>query len=179
MKLIVLDPGHGGVDSGAIGNGYEEKSLNLIVALYTAGIIHEMAPKLAVAFTRSSDNTLSLNARTSFANLASADLFVSIHFNAGGGSGFETFKYPETVPETSEIQKKIHSVLAPYYEAIGLPNRGMKQADFHVLRETNMPAILIECAFIDSAYDMSKIMYNDGLYNLATRIARGVIHAAA
>ena len=179
MKLIFIDPGHGGADPGATGYGYEEKNLNLIVSLYTAGIIREMAPKLAVAFTRSSDNTLSLDARTSFANLASADLFVSIHFNAGGGSGFETFKYPETVPETSEIQKKIHSVLAPYYEAIGLPNRGMKQADFHVLRETNMSAILIECAFIDNSNDMAKIMYNDGLYNLATRIARGIIYATA
>lgn len=92
---IVLDPGHGGGDSGAVGNGAVEKKINLAVALEVRRMIQEQYPEVRVLMTRSTDVFIGLSERARFANRSRADLFMSIHANSSGGSsrakGTETY----------------------------------------------------------------------------------------
>ena len=176
--LIAIDPGHNynGVDTGATGNGLREQDITYYIA-------EKLKPELErngfnVIMTRNSikDNvsnesvSASLNRRAEIANRSGADLFVSIHCNAGGGTGIET--YYCTGSETSKtfasfIQKNVVS-------EIGLKNRGVKSARYAVLRNTNMPALLLETAFIDTASDAAVLGDPDRQQAYAEAIAKGI-----
>lgn len=152
MKLY-LDPGHGGRDPGAVGNGLQEKE----VVLDLAKRIEQMLlgySRAEVKLSRSSDITKSLTARTNEANKWGADFFLSLHCNAfnGNARGYEDFVFNKLHRNavTLKHQKTLHNMVA---NQIGLPNRGMKKANFHVLRESNMPAVLTENGFIDNPDD--------------------------
>lgn len=152
MKLY-LDAGHGGNDPGAVGNGLQEKE----VVLDLANRIHRMMrtyPNAQVKQSRSKDETKSLAARTDEANAWGADIFLSLHCNAfnGKAQGYEDFIYNQLPANsvTPTYQNILHQQVA---KVIGMPNRGRKKANFHVLRESNMPAILTENGFIDNPKD--------------------------
>src|SRR5690625_1701616 len=93
LAKIFLDPGHGGNDSGAVGNGLQEKNVVLDIAKRTQKYLNDNFTGHQIILSRTNDKTLSLSQRTNMANSWGADIFVSIHINAGGGTGYEDFIY--------------------------------------------------------------------------------------
>ena len=176
MAIIVLDPGHGGADSGAVYNNYFEKDFNLAIARETKNYLsaHYNAE---THMTVSSDSTVDLAERVNSANNLGADVFVSIHINAGGGTGFESYIYTSVSSGTESIQQTMHKVLAEFYQALGFPDRGMKRANFFVLRNTIMPAILLENLFIDNPRDLDQLREPGFTSRLGERIGLGVARA--
>ena len=147
---IFLDPGHGGSDPGGSGYGLQEKTVVLDIALKTRAILTNNYRGIEVKLSRTNDRFIPLNERTDMANEWGADYFVSFHTNAFNGSarGFETFIYNGSVSnETKQRQRDIHNYLI---NRINVSDRGIQRANFHVLRETNMPSILLEYMFIDN-----------------------------
>ena len=156
MKLY-LDAGHGGSDPGAVGNGLKEKEVVLDLAIRIRRLLYDY-PQATVKLSRTTDVTKSLRLRTNEANSWGADIFLSLHCNAfnGRARGYEDFIY-NNLPRgaaTRDYQAILHEKVR---RAIGIPDRGRKQANFHVLRESNMPAILTENGFIDHPED-AKLM---------------------
>ncbi|HIV86167.1 MAG TPA: N-acetylmuramoyl-L-alanine amidase [Candidatus Monoglobus merdigallinarum] len=177
-RTIVIDPGHNysGVDTGAVGNGLREQDITWYIAERVKPLLE--ARGFNVVMTRNSiyDNcstestSASLAYRYNLANNIGADLFVSIHCNAGGGTGTETYCYygnSDGRRLASYIQNHITSNL-------GLNNRGVKEAGFAVIRHTSMTAVLVETAFIDSASDASKLGDSASQQLFAQAIADGV-----
>ena len=149
MKVII-DPGHGGKDPGAIdsASGLKEKDITLKIALYAEEFLKKNY-SVEVKMTRKTDVYLTLNNRTSIANQFDADLFVSIHVNSHiNGTGFESFIYLKTSDTTLNFQEVLHSEIQDFYSEYGIKDRGLKRADLYVLRHTKMPAILTENLFI-------------------------------
>jgi N-acetylmuramoyl-L-alanine amidase len=148
QQKIFIDPGHGGRDPGAVGNGMRESNIVLEVAKKFGAII-EIAG-FSVLYSRTDDSSPA--DRVGAANIWEADYFISIHVNAGGGTGAETFIAATKTDDRIFAQ----SVNDTYASDMGLRNRGVKlDTETHVrslgvLRNTRMPAILVELAFIDS-----------------------------
>lgn len=175
-KIVCIDPGHGGKDPGAIGNGLFEKDL-------TRSITERVAEKLRqyedvkVILTRHGDMTVSLQERVDIANQLNADFFLSIHVNAGGGTGLESFVYTGAGEHTKGLRTMIHAEIGKYLDAKGIFDRGPKFANFQVLRDTRMPAMLVECLFIDNAKDAALLRRDDILDGLAGAIVAGLVRA--
>lgn len=150
MKLY-LDPGHGGTDSGAQGNGLLEKDMNLDIALKIRSILLNGYKDVEVLMSRTDDITKSLAERTDEANSWGADYYLSIHCNAYDGSvkGYEDYIHDSLSDSsiTAQYQDIIHKEVMNVNELI---DRGQKKANFHVLRESVMPALLTENGFIDN-----------------------------
>jgi N-acetylmuramoyl-L-alanine amidase len=119
-----------------------------------------------VHYTRTDDRFLELSERAAIANKLKADYFISIHINAGGGTGFESYIYNGGVSaKTIAYQNVIH---AEIMKAIGnVTDRGKKRANYAVLRETHMPAILTENLFIDNKNDAAKLKSEQFLLQIA------------
>ncbi|WP_066055614.1 N-acetylmuramoyl-L-alanine amidase family protein [Robertmurraya korlensis] len=167
MVKIFIDPGHGGTDSGAVGNGIQEKNITLQIASAIQSILINEYSNVEVRMSRTGDETVSLNQRTNMANAWGADFFLSIHINSGGGRGYEDFIHSNlsSASRTAQIQRTIHLEVIT---KIDMVDRGSKKADFHVLRESNMDAVLTENGFIDNAEDASK-MKNPAWVNSVAR----------
>lgn len=152
-KIVYLDAGHGGSEPGASGYGIKEKDLTLTRVLRVKQILETEYTGATVVLSRSNDSSVSLSQRSNAANSAKADIFISDHKNAFDGSahGFESFIYNGSVSSaTKDLQSKIHAKVSAVAMSYGIKDRGKKTANFHVLRETSMPAILLEEAFIDN-----------------------------
>ncbi|GAB3800793.1 N-acetylmuramoyl-L-alanine amidase [Virgibacillus kimchii] len=153
MKLY-LDPGHGGNDSGATGNGLMEKDIALDIALRIRTILTENYQNVEVNMSRQTDVFKTLDERTNEANAWSADYFLSIHCNAFDGTarGYEDYIHSSLSgsSQTAVYQNMMHDEITKVNQ---LSNRGKKQANFHVLRESTMPALLTENGFIDHPGD--------------------------
>ncbi|WP_369899726.1 N-acetylmuramoyl-L-alanine amidase [Bacillus manliponensis] len=149
MVKVWIDAGHGGNDSGAVGNGLREKDIVLSIAKEMKRIlVNEYG--VTVGMTRESDVFLSLSQRAAKANAWGADIFISIHNNAGGGWGFETFRMKGVNDsKTVNLQNAVHDALMSFYGS-SIRDRGMKTKDLAVLRETNMAAVLTENLFMDN-----------------------------
>ena len=152
---IFLDAGHGGSDNGASGNGLKEKNLTLDIVLRIAEGL-EVYENAEVILSRSGDSYPSLDDRTKQANAANADVFVSVHINSGTDArarGFESYIWNGTTDSgTKALQNVMHEEI---YNAAykGLDDRGKKTANFAVLRQSKMKAILTENLFISNAAD--------------------------
>lgn len=180
VKKVVIDAGHGGKDTGATGNGLREKDLTLKISQKINQKLldnHVVSTKM----TRNSDVYLTLDQRTNFANDWEADLFLSIHINSGGGTGYEDYIYTAS-PATSEdkkvqaeISKEINKVLEEYKKN----NRGQKKANFHVLRESKMASVLLEMLFIDNKSDAALLKNEKFLNDMAEVISTGIAKAFA
>lgn len=142
-KKIYTNPGHSDKDPGAV--GYEtERKLNVKVTEY----MNEYLLANYVCEVKSSTGDMGLTAVCNDANSWGADLFVSNHFNAGGGDGYEALVY-------SEKRRPLGQVFEKHIKAIGQNSRGVKlRPDLAVLKNTNMPAILNEGAFVDNLKDI-------------------------
>ncbi|MGJ7922532.1 N-acetylmuramoyl-L-alanine amidase [Neobacillus sp. LXY-4] len=174
MVKIFIDPGHGGSDPGAVGNGLQEKNLTLQIALSLRDILVNEYEGVSLLLSRTSDQTVSLSQRTDAANQWGADYYLSIHINAGGGTGFESYIYPGVGAPTTTYQSIIHEEVI---KQTNFTNRGQKTANFHVLRESNMPALLTENGFIDNANDASKLKSASFLASIARGHANGLARA--
>ena len=171
IRKVFIDPGHGGTDPGASGNGLYEKEVVLSISKKVRNIL--ISKGFEVELSRSTDQYVSLSDRATQANAWDADLFVSIHCNSATSSsanGTECYTYPTANTSTKSLSKNMASALA---SKLGLTNRGHKEANFAVLRLSNMPAILIETAFINNANDASKLKTreNDFASAIANQIA--------
>ncbi|WP_223700663.1 N-acetylmuramoyl-L-alanine amidase [Sutcliffiella deserti] len=178
MKLLVLDPGHGGQDPGAVYQTMREKALNLEMARRVREFL-EKNYEVRIVMTREGDTTVSLEARTNLANSLKSDYYISIHYNAGGGTGFESYRFNGAVSnQTNAYQQTIHkevaSIISGKYKR---RDRGTKSANFHVLRETNMPAVLLEVLFIDNEGDRSLILNETFKKEVSISIANGIAKA--
>lgn len=169
---IVIDPGHGGKDPGAVGpSGIKEANVNLQVALKVADKLQRAG--LSVKLTRTTDVFVDLQPRCGIANSWGADYFVSIHCNSAGtpqAYGTETYCYK--FGGKGEILAK--AIQAELIAATGRANRGVKEANFYVLRETNMPAVLTELAFVSNPEEerlLASVAYQE---KCALAIAKGI-----
>jgi len=175
MIKLVIDPGHGGKDPGAAGNGLKEKDLNLDISKRVAYRLSFYEVDLTL--TRTDDVDLSLDERCVIANKLQADYFCSIHTNAGGGTGFESYIYTNAARETENYRSVIHDMVADYLRKSGFVDRGKKRADFAVLRNTDMPAVLLENLFIDNPKDAKRLKSASFRNGLAYQIALGLVKA--
>jgi N-acetylmuramoyl-L-alanine amidase len=173
--VIVIDPGHGGSDPGAVANNLKEKDITLDIALKLNDLLKNYEANAIL--TRTNDIDVGLAQRANVANSANATLFVSIHVNAGGGTGFESYRHPNASDKTASIQTIIHREVAKFYVANGFTDRGMKTANYEVLRETTMPAILLENLFIDTANDANFLKDDKNKQAIAQAICDGIVQA--
>lgn len=178
---IVLDGGHGGKDPGATGHGLQEKSVALDLTLRTGKLLADMGAN--VKYTRTTDVFVDLIERARIANQHNADVFVSLHLNSGStngvpGTGFESYIHNSIKGgRTAEIQDAIHHNVAAVFLAEGLRDRGKKKANLAVLRETKMPAVLLELGFINNATDAALLKDQSFLDRLARATANGIADA--
>lgn len=183
---ILIDPGHGGKDPGAQGNGLKEKDVTLDISKRVNSVLNSNYD-VSTKMTRNSNKTVSLNNRTSVANSWGADLFLSVHINAGGGTGYEDYIHSSFGPQTysmkrydttsPKVQAAIRAEVNKVLDKYGIRDRGAKRANFHVLRESGMPAVLLEIMFIDTKKDADLLKNNNFKQDMAVSISKGVANA--
>lgn len=174
MVKIFIDPGHGGDDPGAVGNGLQEKDITLAISLKLRNLLKAMYRVHTIKLSRTTDVKRSLQERTAMAHKWGADYLISIHVNAGGGTGFESFTYNGNYggkKRTNQHGLVLHQCIV---NETGFINRGRKEANFHMLRESSMPAILTENGFIDRQEDARKLKNEAFLSKIAYGHAKGL-----
>lgn len=164
---INLDMGHtlSGADTGAIGCGRKEQDCTREIGYKVKEKLEALGHSVCVCSVDSAGTVNeSLSARVNKANANGGDLYISIHINAGGGHGTEVYTYQGR--ELSEARNVLNNICS-----LGYANRGIKGANLYVINHTKMPAMLIECCFIDSNDDMRKF----NAENLANAIVKGLV----
>ncbi|WP_339295493.1 N-acetylmuramoyl-L-alanine amidase [Paenibacillus sp. FSL W7-1279] len=175
MKKVWIDAGHGGKDSGATGNGLQEKDVVLAVSLAVKNRLEAEYGDVQVLLSRSSDVFLELDERTRKANAAGADILVSIHCNAGGGAGgFESYRYTSASSGSVKLQNVMHTEVMNAIKSFGVIDRGQKAANLHMVRESKMPAVLTENLFIDVAADAAKLKRQDVIDSIVIGHVNGI-----
>ncbi|HCO83677.1 MAG TPA: N-acetylmuramoyl-L-alanine amidase [Arenibacter sp.] len=160
-QMIILDPGHGGVDSGAIGiNGIMEKDVVLEVAKESIRLNKELfGNTLDIYLTRYNDTLISLGDRTKLVKILQPDIFISIHCNQADrreAQGIEVYVQQPNSNTNSGLRFKSEnlgeSLLSEFDKALGFKIRGLKFANFQVLRETQYicPGVLLEISFLSN-----------------------------
>lgn len=174
MVKILIDPGHGGTDPGAVGNGLLEKVLTLTIAYKIRDFLLQYE-NTQVKLSREGDQTLSLKQRTDMANAWGADFLLSVHINATpGGTGFESFVYTNASTASIAHQNVIHPEIM---KQIDFKDRGKKRGNLHMVRESKMPAILTESGFIDNVADAAKLKQDAYLNKIAQGHVNGIVKA--
>lgn len=175
MPKVFLGVGHGGTDSGAIGNGFREKDLNLSIALTCNKILVNHG--VTVMMSRTTDENDNINDEIKECNTFKPDFAIDIHNNAGGGDGAECFYHHNG----GKGKTLAENVLAEIVK-IGQNSRGTKTRvnssgkDYYAfIRETAAPAIIVECAFIDNANDIKILDTQDKQNAMGIAIARGIL----
>lgn len=153
-KKIFIDAGHGGKDPGSVGNGLREKDITLSIALKLGQILTNSG--FDVYYSRKTDVFLDLQEIVRRANSTSADLFISIHTNAfnAQSNGTESFTKTTAINRVKDLSRNIANALS---SKLSLVNRGHKEANFTVIKYANMPALLVESAFITNYNDALKL----------------------
>lgn len=179
-NLVVLDPGHGGRDTGARGKTLNEKEANLKIALKVGELLKNKG--IEVEYTRISDIYVELEERADLANRLNAELFVSIHNNANtdpSKQGTETYYYAPVDNDLLFLQMDERKSLATNLQQqlvakLKRPNRGVKTANFSVLRNTTMPSALVECVFISNPDEEQLLQKEYFIQWTAEAIANGI-----
>lgn len=169
--VVMVDPGHGGKDPGAIGyRGVREKDVIMPIAEQVAQLLEQQG--VQAIMTRNSDYFVDLQPRVTMAERAGADLFVSIHANAIGGrpdvQGIETYYYSNG----ARLARTIHNSIL---QTTGARDRGVRQARFYVLRKSSMPSVLVETGFVTNAEEASRLADPAYQRQMAQAIARGIL----
>jgi N-acetylmuramoyl-L-alanine amidase len=182
-KTIMLDPGHGGPDTGAVGpNHTYEKTNTLAIALDLKATLEQAGA--TVLMTREDDSSPAttyteiddLQARVNEASKSNPDLFISIHndsFDNPNVQGTTTY-YSEKNPQQQKSQQLASSIQSAVIDALKTNDRGVKDANFYVIRYTTMPAILLETAFISSPYEEARLQNETFRKNVAAAVFRGI-----
>lgn len=177
---VMLDAGHGGEDFGthSLGNPkYQEKYLNMSTTIMVKNFLQQFGYK--VIMTRTDDTFISLDKRALFANEQKPRLFVSIHFNSApskDAEGIEVFYYrnDEMKTRTNKSKALAQAILDKTIQNTQAKSRGVKHGNYAVIRETTMPAALIEGGFLTNSSEMEKIKNAAYLKSLALGIAQGI-----
>lgn len=170
---VVIDPGHGGKDMGATGtSGLYEKDFTLSLSKKVKEIL-EKEEKIKVYMTREDDNFISTvdKYRPKFANELDADLYISIHgntFEDSNVSGAESFYYHKESKTFAEIMHE--NVVS----STGFNDRGVKKGDLFVVRDTDMPSVLLEIGYLTNPQEEQKMLNNEFQYSVAESICDGV-----
>ncbi len=178
LPLIYLDPGHGALDFGAVIKRphLEEKRLCLLTAHYTKRYLEKMG--YPVSLTRSRDIYISLDKRAYLANRFKAGIYVSIHYNSCSNpaiDGIEIYYHNQPGSKKTVASKRLaQNVLQQMLIKTKAHSRGVKRANFLVLRETKMPAVLVEAGFLTNAKERGKINQRQYLFIIARGIANGI-----
>ncbi len=170
-KMIILDPGHGGNDTGALRGSVLEKDLTLQIAEKVRECLREKG-LTKIVMTRTADTTLTLDDRVQTANSHNADIFVSIHINASVKSeikGLETHYYTENGYEVAKI---IHQELIDNVDAM---DRGLFKSKFYVINHTEAPAVLLELGFISNDSERNALLSEQRQMDSAQAIADGIV----
>ena len=173
MKIVCIDAGHGGKDPGAVSGGVQEKDIALAVALKIGALL----TGYEVVYTRDEDVYVGLAERALIANQAQAGLFVSVHCNSAANTsanGMEVYHYTHASEASKHAARAIYDKLLP---VSGLRGRGVKSKDLAVLRETKMPAVLIELGFVSNPSDRAKLTNFAWQDDAAQSIADGIVKA--
>jgi N-acetylmuramoyl-L-alanine amidase len=174
---IMLDAGHGYNTPGKRSpDGLREYEFTRAVANYARNLLNTYQ-NVTVYFSHSDERDVPLQERTNSANRLNVDLFVSIHANAYGftwndASGIETYVYVTKPKVSYELAQKIQRNLIT---STGLRNRGVKTADFHVLRETKMDSVLVECGFYTNPEEAKLIRSEAYRRTCAEAIVKGIV----
>lgn len=170
--LVVIDPGHGGKDPGAIGiGGTREKDIILPISLRVAEVLQQNG--VQVLLTRDSDYFVSLPGRVQMAERANADVFVSIHANSVGlnrpeVSGLETYYYDSGLGLARAVHNRI-------LQSVNVRDRRVRKARFYVLRKSSMPSILVETGYLTGREDIAKLRNPTYQNQMAEAIAQGIL----
>ncbi len=181
-KVIVIDPGHGGNDSGAIGvNGTYEKDLVLNVAKEILNLKKSLFDnELDIYLTRYTDTLISLSDRSRLAKSLKADMFISLHCNASQNtsSGMEVYVHTSDSTHIKESIALGVSLLDESTRKLGFEKRGVKFANFHVLRESvsYYPAILVEMGFMTNPDEADYFSKSKNVKALALAILIGAMN---
>jgi len=170
-KLVVIDPGHGGSDPGAVVGNVNEKDLNLDVALRLRYLLE--ANGVRVVMTREDDTFVNLYARAGIANEVDADLFISIHHNTAtsSASGTETLYYPD--PEKKLFAQALQDAVV---RQTGFPSRGIvERPGIVVTRETKMPSALVEVGFMSNKNELAIMMTDEFKNQVAQGLLQGIV----
>lgn len=178
--LIVIDPGHGGHDVGTQSISkprYQEKSLNLITAQFVRGFLEQLGYK--VLMTREDDTFIPLDKRAQMANEQKPTIFVSIHYNSAPSAqaqGIEVFFYQskEKKDRTLKSKRLAQTILKNVIAHTKANSRGVKQANYVVIKQTDMPAVLIEGGFVTNEAELQNLKDPTYLKRLAWGIVRGI-----
>lgn len=181
-KLIIIDPGHGGLDPGASGGGLVEKAINWDLANKLKAVLADYEADIEIVQPSCNNPASTSNDEIyrppAMANELNADFYLSLHVNAGGGQGFESYVHPASKGgEADRIRDAIHFRVKQYLTDRGVKDRGKKYANFAVLRLTKMPAVLLENLFIDNSEDAALLADPIFRWGLVLAIAWGLILA--
>ncbi|WP_143289471.1 N-acetylmuramoyl-L-alanine amidase family protein, partial [Brunnivagina elsteri] len=170
--LVIIDPGHGGKDSGAPGiGGTLEKNIILPIGIRVAQILQQNG--VQAVMTRNSDYFVTLQGRVDMADRANANVFVSIHANSAGASrpdvnGLETYYYDSGLG----LARIVHSTIL---QSLNIRDRGVRKARFYVLRKSSMPSILVETGYMTGQDDIARLQTSQYQNQMADAIARGIL----
>lgn len=190
QKVVFLDAGHGGFESGASYYYTQEKDLNLSVAKKIKTRLEKLG--YIVVMSRSGDDRLSLIDRAKMANDAGVDIFVSVHHNAmprdSQTTGIETYYYESDPNYPPQINEKMHNdqnrlkqsadlatnIHGALIKNTGAKDRGVRRKTFAVLRETTMPAVLLELGYMSSPSEIAKLKTDSYQNKLSESVAEGI-----
>lgn len=173
MIKVFISAGHGGRDSGAVGNGLLEKDINLSISKACASYLDSCG--LLVKLSRDKDENDPIGEEVNEANAFNADIAISFHNNAGGGNGSETWYYTHC-----QTSKKLAEYMETASKQLGQNSRGVKPTtSLYFLSKTKMPAVLVETAFIDNSDDICIIDNEDKQRNFGVAYARAILNFIA
>ena len=169
--IVVIDPGHGGKDSGAVGiGGLQEKNIILPIGQQVAAILEQHG--VQAVLTRAADYFVDLGPRVDMTKRLNADLFVSIHANSIDNrpdvSGLEVYYFESGLRLAQTVKKSI-------LQSIDEPDRGVRHARFYVLRNNSIPAILVETGYVTGVEDAPRLASPAYRSQMAQAIARGIL----
>ena len=174
-KKVFISAGHGGSDSGAVGNGFKEKDLNLSIAMACGNYLKSKGVEVQMSRVKDEDDDLNQEVRES--NAFGPDLTVSIHNNAGGGDGVEAW-----YSIVGGLGKTCAENILAEVIKIGQNSRGAKTRkgsngrDYYgFIRNTKAPAVIVECAFVDNATDIQIIDTEPERIAMGEAIAKGIL----
>lgn len=168
-KVVVIDPGHGGIDYGAIRSGINEKDITTDVSAKVAKMLR--SDGYTVYMTRDEDKTVSLQERVDFSENHNPDIFVSIHVNSSEGTtatGIETHYYHDY---SIGLAKVVHAAMAKH---VNSKDRGLFKSKFYVINHTTVPAILVEIGFISNEEEREDMISEKRKQATAKAIVEGI-----
>lgn len=168
---IGLDPGHGGSDPGAVGNGLLEKEVTLKVSLLLGNLLVKAG--VEVAYSRKEDTDVSLEERASLFNRARVDLVVSLHVNSSEDSR-AGYLATYILGFGGQAAKAARAIQQELVAALKWPDGGVREADFYILRETEAPAVLVEMGFLSHPQEAEALKTEEIRRLLALGLARGI-----